>query len=153
MRGIGGAGTAGNPILVGAVTSLITVIAVFLSYNANAGLPFVPTYDVKVQVPNAAGLVPGNEVRVGGKRVGTITKIVALKGPQGTAYARLDLKLDKTAEPLYTSTRVTVRPRSPLGLKYLEVVPHKSGEKLAQDGTLPLRQANKVVDLDQVLNA
>ena len=60
----------GNPILIGAVTCLITVIAVFLSYNANAGLPFVPTYDVSVQVPNAAGLVAGNDVRVGGKRVG-----------------------------------------------------------------------------------
>jgi ABC-type transporter Mla subunit MlaD len=152
MRGIGG-GTTGNPVLVGAVTCLITVIAVFLSYNANAGLPFVPTYDVKVQVPNAAGLVAGNEVRVGGKRVGTITKISARKTQAGTTLAQLDLKLDKTAEPLYTGTRVTVRPRSPLGLKYLEVVPHKSGRKLASDQTLPLRQANKVVDLDEVVNA
>jgi virulence factor Mce-like protein len=152
MRGIGTSSSA-NPILVGAVTCLITVIAVFLSYNANAGLPFVPTYDVSADVPNAAGLVPGNEVRVGGKRVGTITKVSARKDEHGSAYAKLDLKLDKTAEPLYTSARVTVRPRSPLGLKYLEVVPHKSGEKLAQGGTLPLRQAGKVVDLDQVLTA
>jgi ABC-type transporter Mla subunit MlaD len=152
MRGIG-SGTTGNPILVGAVTCLITVIAVFLSYNANAGLPFVPTYDVHVEVPNAAGLVAGNEVRVGGKRVGTITKISARRAQGGTTLARLDLKLDKTAEPLYTGTRVTVRPRSPLGLKYLEVIPHRSGRKLAGGQTLPVRQANKVVDLDQVLNA
>jgi ABC-type transporter Mla subunit MlaD len=143
----------GNPILVGAVTCLITVIAVFLSYNANAGLPFVPTYDVSVQVPNAAGLVAGNEVRVGGKRVGTITKIFARTGPGGTTLAQLDLKLDKTAEPLYTSARVTVRPRSPLGLKYLEVVPNTSGRKLAAGKTLPVSQSGKVVDLDEVVNA
>jgi virulence factor Mce-like protein len=152
MRSLGTSTTA-NPILVGAVTCLITVIAVFLSYNANAGLPFVPTYDVSVQVPNAAGLVAGNEVRVGGKRVGTITKISARKAPAGRTLAQLDLKLDKTAEPLYTSARVTVRPRSPLGLKYLEVVPRKSGRKLAGGQTLPLSQAHEVVDLDQVLNA
>jgi virulence factor Mce-like protein len=152
MTRIGGSGGA-NPILIGAVTSLITVIAVFLSYNANAGLPFVPTYDVKVQVPNAAGLVAGNDVRVGGKRVGTITKISARKGAGGTTLAQLDLKLDKTAEPLYMSARVTVRPRSPLGLKYLEVIPNKSGPKLAAGKTLPVRQSGKVVDLDQVINA
>jgi virulence factor Mce-like protein len=140
-------------MLVGAVTCLITLIAVFLSYNANAGLPFVPTYDVSVQVPDAAGLVAGNEVRVGGKRVGTITKIGARGTPAGTTLARLDLKLDKTAEPLYTGARVTVRPRSPLGLKYLEVVPHERGRKLATGEVLPLRQAREVVDLDEVLNA
>ena len=38
------AGTlAGSPVLVGTVTVLITVVAVFIAYNANAGLPFVPT--------------------------------------------------------------------------------------------------------------
>ena len=153
MRGRAASSVFANPVLVGAVTVLVIIVAVFLSYNANAGLPFVPTYDVSVQVPSAAGLVAGNEVRVGGKRVGTITSISARKTQSGMTFARLDLKLDKTAEPLYTSTRVTVRPRSPLGLKYLEVVPHKSGAKLASGQTLPLRQANKVVDLDEVLNA
>src|SRR3954464_9954483 len=151
MRSIGS--SSANPVLVGAVTCLITLIAVFLSYNANAGLPFVPTYDVNVQVRNAAGLVAGNEVRVGGKRVGTITKILAHKTETGTTYAQLDLKLDKTAEPLYTGARVTVRPRSPLGLKYLEIVPHHTGEKLKAGQTLARGQANEVVDLAQVLGA
>jgi ABC-type transporter Mla subunit MlaD len=125
---------------------------VFLSYNANEGLPFVPTYDVNVQVPDAAGLVAGNEVRIGGKRVGTVSAISAHRRPGGV-LAKLDLKLDKTAEPLYTGARVTVRPRSPLGLKYLEIVPHHSGRKLAGGQPLALRQAHEVVDLDQVLNA
>ncbi|MEA2422631.1 MAG: phospholipid/cholesterol/gamma-HCH transport system substrate-binding protein [Thermoleophilaceae bacterium] len=152
MNRLGPGTGGGNPILIGAVTCLITTVAVFLAYNANAGLPFVPTYDVSVLVPDAAGLVAGNEVRVGGKRVGTITKIFATK-TRGRPLAQLDLKLDQTAEPLYTGTQVTVRPRSPLGLKYLEVVPHKSGRKLASGQTLPVRQARNVVDLDQVLNA
>ena len=36
---------------------LVTIVAVFLSYNANSGLPFVPTYDLKANLPNAAQLV------------------------------------------------------------------------------------------------
>ena len=151
-QGGSGPSLASSPILIGAVTFLVTIIAVFLSYNANEGLPFVPTYDVSVQVPDAAGLVPGNEVRIGGKRVGTVSTIGARTGPDGV-FAKLALKLDTTAEPLYTGARVTVRPRSPLGLKYLEIVPHRRGRKLAANQTLPLRQAREVVDLDQVLDA
>ena len=37
-----GASIAGNPVLIGAATVLVVIVAVFLSYNANQGLPFVP---------------------------------------------------------------------------------------------------------------
>ena len=66
MRRRGTASLAASPVLVGAVTVLVTVIAVFIAYQANQGLPFVPTYDVKAEVPNAQKLVRGNEVRAGG---------------------------------------------------------------------------------------
>ena len=64
-----------SPVLVGAVTMLIAIVAVFLAYNANKGLPFVPTYDLKAQLPSGANLVKGNEVRVGGFRVGVVDDI------------------------------------------------------------------------------
>ena len=47
----------------------------FLSYQANQGLPFVPTYKLSAELPNADTLVPGNEVRIGGIRVGQIKSI------------------------------------------------------------------------------
>ena len=47
-------------------------MAVFLAYNANNGLPFVPTYQLKADVPSAANLVKGNDVRIGGARVGVV---------------------------------------------------------------------------------
>ena len=59
-------GIASNPVLIGAATVLVVLVAVFLSYNANKGLPFVPTYQLKAELPNGAKLVPGNEVRAGG---------------------------------------------------------------------------------------
>ena len=60
-----GAGLSSSPVLVGAVTVLVTLVAVVISYSANEGLPFVPTYQIKAQVPNAAKLVEGNDVRAG----------------------------------------------------------------------------------------
>ena len=46
-----------------------------LAYRANSGLPFVPVKQLEVDVPNAARLVVGNEVREGGFRIGQVTKI------------------------------------------------------------------------------
>jgi ABC-type transporter Mla subunit MlaD len=151
MRPRQSASLAGSPILIGTVTVLITVVAVFLAYNANSGLPFVPTYRVTAEVPNAASLVESNEVRSGGKRVGVIDRIVAETGKR-RAYAKLALKLDKTIEPIRTDARVTVRPRSPLGLKYLELTPGRHGRAIGDGGTLPLAQARATVELDEVIN-
>ena len=65
MRGRRGALSA-SPLLVGAVTVLIALVAVFISYSANEGLPFVPTYRIEAELPNASKLVEGNDVRAGG---------------------------------------------------------------------------------------
>jgi virulence factor Mce-like protein len=151
MRPRQSASLAGSPILIGTVTVLITVVAVFLAYNANSGLPFVPSYEISADVPNAASLVEGNEVRSGGKRVGVIDRIVA-RTTSTRPYARLKLKLDKTIEPIKDDSQVTVRPRSPLGLKYLELTPGKRGRPIGQGGTLTLAHARASVELDEVIN-
>jgi virulence factor Mce-like protein len=142
-----------SPLLVGAVTILVTVVAVFLSYNANVGLPFVPTYDVGVTVPDAAGLVRGNEVRVGGFRVGIVRTIQPIPGPKGHPIARLHLQLDKKVQPIRDDTTIIVRPRSPLGLKYLEMTPGLRGRAVPANGSLPASAAKTPVELTDVLNS
>ena len=54
MRGRSASSVFANPVLVGAVTVLVVIVAVFLSYNANNGLPFVPTTSLKVRFANGA---------------------------------------------------------------------------------------------------
>jgi ABC-type transporter Mla subunit MlaD len=138
MRRNPAAALAASPTMVGAVTTLIVIVAVFLAYNANKGLPFVPVYRVSVEVPNASRLGNNNEIRIGGTRVGIIESIepVVNESSQQTAQtgsdgsetqipdigARLNLKLDKTAEPLPQDSVFRVRYRSSFGLKYLEIV-------------------------------
>ena len=102
-----------SPVLVGAVTVLIAIIAVFIAYNANSGLPFVPTYDVKAELPTGAKLVKGNEVRVGGFRVGVVEDIrpeVVGSRASARSIAVVELKLDKTIEPLPADTRAARAP-------------------------------------------
>src|ERR687893_223299 len=98
-----------NPVLVGAVTVLVTVIAVFISYNANAGLPFVPSYELKAELPSGGKLVKGNEVRVGGFRVGVVKEIKPIvKEVDGKrrAIALATLNLDKQVEPLARDSKL-----------------------------------------------
>ena len=103
-------GVASSPILVGAVTILVVIVAVFLAYNANNGLPFVSTYNLKAEVPNANALVKGNEVRIGGVRVGIVKSVVPVQESNGKVFAELSLSLDKNAEPLPVDSTVTIRP-------------------------------------------
>jgi virulence factor Mce-like protein len=156
-RGRGTASIVASPVLIGAVTTLIVIVSVFLAYNANKGLPFVPTYDVSAQVPGGANLVEGNEVRLGGFRVGIVDKIrtrFRRTPPDGKfkAIAVLDLKLDKKVEPLAEDTTVIVRPRSALGLKYVEITPGKSKKTFAPGSTIPLENAGNPVEFDDLLN-
>jgi ABC-type transporter Mla subunit MlaD len=131
----------------------VVVVGVFLAYNANKGLPFVPTYDVKVHVPSGADLVVGNDVRVGGDRVGVVNEITPVRTDNGKVSAILGLKLDKTVDPLASDSTVIVRPRSALGLKYVEITPGRSDKGLTAGDTLPLKQATpQPVEIDEVFN-
>ena len=154
-RGRGTASIVASPVLVGAVTTLIVIVSVFLAYNANTGLPFVPTYNLKAQLPGGANLVPGNEVRIGGFRVGIVDKIdagTALVQGHPRAIAVVRMKLDKSAQPLPSDTTVLVRPRSALGLKYVQLTPGKSRSDLRDGDTIPLKQASAPVEFDDLLN-
>jgi virulence factor Mce-like protein len=142
-------------VLVGAITVLIVTVSVFLAYSANKGLPFVPTYDLSATLPSASNLVEGNEVRVGGfrvgvvDRIGTTTKIVA---GQPKSVATIHMKLDKKVEPLSIDTHILIRQRSALGLKYVQLTPGTSRTTFKPGDTMPLSHASLPVELDDFLN-
>jgi virulence factor Mce-like protein len=144
---------AANPLLIGAVTTLIVVVAVFLAYNANNGLPFVPTYDVKVELPEASGLIPSNQVRIAGSRVGLISSLSAKQNPKtGRVVAIADLKLEKSVEKLPIDTRAEVQSVSAIGLKYLELEKGHSKTQLNAGATIPMKQVREPVNIDELFN-
>src|SRR5215210_8678581 len=145
-----------SPVLIGAVTLMVAIVAVFISYQANNGLPFVPTYQLKAEMPNAAKLVKGNEVRAGGFRVGFVKDIksdrMRVNGEE-RAIAVLDLELDKKIEPLSVDTTLSVRPRSALGLKYVELIPGRAKRTFQDGDTIPIRNASQnAPELEDVLS-
>ena len=143
---------AASPTLVGAITTLIVIVAVFLAYNSSSGLPFVPTYRVSVELPNGARVSPNNEVRIGGTRVGVVESITPVTDKEtGDAAAKLDLKLDKSVEPLPEDSTVAVRYKSSFGLKYVEIT-RGDGDALPEGGTLPVDQSSAQTEFDDIAN-
>jgi virulence factor Mce-like protein len=148
-----GGSLAGSPLLIGAVTTLIVLVAVFISYNANNGLPFVPTYNIKVALPEASGLQQANQVRIAGTRVGLISALHAHQDPAtGRVTAIANLKLEKNIEPLPIDSKAIVLSVSAIGLKYLELEKGSSRAPLRAGQTIPLAQTREPVDIDQLFN-
>lgn len=148
-----GGSLAGSPLLIGAITTLIVVVAVFISYNANNGLPFVPTYNIKVALPEGSGLQNANQVRIAGTRVGLVSSLSPHQDPRtGRVTAVASLKLEKSVEPLPADTRAIVLSVSAIGLKYLELEKGTSQKPLRADETIPLSQTSEPVDIDQLFN-
>jgi ABC-type transporter Mla subunit MlaD len=149
----GATAIASNPVLVGVATTLVIVVAVFLAYNANQGLPWVPTYRLTAEVPIATSLVKGNEARIGGLRVGVVDKITPVQRDDGSVMAKLDLKLETRIKPLPVDSTIIVRPRSALGLKYIEITRGDSSRGFAEGGTIPLSNATPTpVEFDDFFN-
>src|ERR1700730_3651322 len=106
-----------NPVLVGAVTVLAVMVAVFLAYSANQGLPFVPTRELKVDIADGSQLTVGNDVREGGFRVGLVSALTPVQLTGGSTVAQLTLKLDPSHGRIPVDSHVSIRARSVLGLK------------------------------------
>jgi virulence factor Mce-like protein len=152
MRRRSASSIVANPVLVGATTTLVVVVAVFLAYNASRGLPFIPTNGLKFQVSNGANLLPGNEVREGGFRVGIVDDMVPVRLPDGTTGAEVTLNIDKKVGLYPKDSTIDLRPRSVLGLKYVEITRGRDKETFAQGDMVPAKQTRFPVDLDQFYN-
>jgi virulence factor Mce-like protein len=144
---------AGSPLLIGAITTLIILVAVFLSYNANNGLPFVPTYNIKVELPEASGLQKANQVRIAGTRVGLVSNMSAHQNPNtGAVTAIAELKLEKKVEPLPADTKAVVQSVSAIGLKYLELEKGSSHQVIKAGHSIPVSNTREPVNIEELFN-
>ncbi len=142
----------GSPILIGALTVLAVIVAVFLAYNANNGLPFVPSYTLHVQVADANELTHGAEVHMGGALVGFVDGVQPTRTQNGQPIAELALKLNRSIGRLPVDSTFTIRLKGSIGQKYLAVGLGRSNRTYGDGATVPERQTGATVDLDQVLS-
>ena len=148
----GSASIVANPILVGAVTVLVVSVAVFLAYNANNGLPFVPSTTLLAELPDGAELNRGVEVREGGYRIGVVQSLKPQRISSGRIGAVVKLKLDKPAGPFPVDSRIVIRPRSPLALKIVQFERGRSDRNFPDGAQIPVVQSEIRTDLDELFD-
>jgi phospholipid/cholesterol/gamma-HCH transport system substrate-binding protein len=133
---------------VAAVAIAVVVIAVLLFAGGGGG------HTIKADFINAAQLVKGNLVEVGGQKAGSVTAINITQDGQ----AQITLQIDDDYWPLREGTRATVRQASLSGVanRYVDLsLPPGNTTKnnqIADGGIIPISQTTTAVDLDQLFN-
>lgn len=136
--------------LIGLLIATAGLVALYLSYNADKGLPFRSMTVLWVEVPNADELHEGDTVQIGGARVGMVRSIDA-EAEGARPYARIELEIVGNPRLPVDST-VSIEPLSILGEKTLVLQRGHSRRVLAPGAVLPLSQARPVVDLNAALS-
>jgi phospholipid/cholesterol/gamma-HCH transport system substrate-binding protein len=136
------------------VTLAILFAGVFLIGNTET--LFKPTYRVKAEFQNVAGLSDGAEVRVGGIHEGTVRKIDLPKRPDGKVTVIMDLQRE-TRDIVKKDSLAAIKSEGLLGDKYLEVsFGSKDAERLKDGETIrsepPLDISDLLSKTNQILD-
>jgi virulence factor Mce-like protein len=141
---------------LGLLALVLLLAGVYISYNANSGVPGQSSYEFRVDVADADRLVKTNQVRMAGVRVGQIKRVEVVPAKAGTPdpepRARITVSLQQDTDPIPVDTRVKVRPASILGASYLDLVPGKSRTTVPEGGLLALANSSANVELTDLLD-
>lgn len=135
--------------LKAAIGTTIVVVLGLVSFAVGGLRIFERTYPLAVIVDDAAGLEAGDPVRVAGVAVGSVQSVERIP-EDGTL--RVDFDVDADVEVSRAST-ISVRLRTLLGKKFLDITDPGSGPALAAGAVIPRSQTIPATDVDTLLNA
>jgi len=121
------------------------VLIALLMFGGDGG------YRVTAVFENAGQLVKGNQVRVGGRTIGSV-KDVRL---DDRAQAVVDLEIEDDMAPLHEGTMATIRVPSLSGIanRFVALQPGPDdGDEIADGGRIAADKTSAAVDLDQLFN-
>jgi ABC-type transporter Mla subunit MlaD len=111
------------------------------------------TYRVDAVFDSTANLIPGQDVKIAGARVGAVTDIELTEDRK----ARVEMEIEEGFAPFHADAECTIRPQSLIGEKFVQCRPGTPDEPALQRGdeapTVPLERTHSPVDLDLVFAA
>jgi phospholipid/cholesterol/gamma-HCH transport system substrate-binding protein len=136
--------TLARVLAVAALVAAVALIAIAMFGNGGS-------YTVHAVFASAGQLVKGNEVRVGGQTIGTITDIDL----DDSANAIVTMDIEDNLAPLHQGTTATIRATSLSGIanRYVSLQPGpNSSDEIADGGRIGADDTNAPVDLDVLFN-
>jgi phospholipid/cholesterol/gamma-HCH transport system substrate-binding protein len=141
--------TERRPWLIGIVSILILSTGTFLAFSFTKFKGLRGVYSLSAEVTDAAGLLPGNEVRVAGVKIGNVTKVTL--APDAAVVA-MELQEDIR---IPEETLLEVKLKTLLGQKFIDLqFPHSyvsgiaSGDR-PEDLTAGFMEEGDTFPLDQ----
>jgi phospholipid/cholesterol/gamma-HCH transport system substrate-binding protein len=142
-QGVTTAGAAWRFAVFAVVTTLATALLAVTILN----LDTEKTRRFSAIFTDAANVVPGDEVRMAGVRVGTVKGV--------SLFDRREAKVDftvATTVSMTDTTRVQVRYRNLIGQRYLAIVEQSGGSALEPDATIPTSRTDPALNLTTLFN-
>lgn len=101
---------------------------------------------LQMRMSNAAGLIEGTPILIGGADAGEI-EAVDVQGGE----AVIDVRVDGDHAPMRSGSTASVTWEAALGERHIEITPAERGKELPDGGTIPVKREQ--VDVDQLLAA
>jgi ABC-type transporter Mla subunit MlaD len=138
----------GRPFMVSlGLSGVIAAVALlYIGYNSPNSIPGRSYYTVNAQFENADNLTASYQVRIGGELVGQVLRPRVENG-----MGVVDLQLKPDVRPLLSDTTIRVRPRSPVGVRFVELHPGTKGTPLQEGDTIPAANTSVTVQIDEAL--
>ena len=133
---------------------LVLVLAVAAALATLGAGGSEPTYRVDAIFDSTANLIPGQDVKIAGARVGRVSDIHLTRKRK----ARVEMDVEEGFAPFRGDAECTIRPQSLIGEKFVQCHPGTPGRPPLAEGeggapTVPLEQTHSPVDLDLVFAA
>lgn len=140
--------TRGRAFLVtlGLIGVVVATTLLTIGYLSPKGIPGRSYYTLEAAFDNADNLTSSYQVRIGGRLVGQV-----LNPRVDDGKGVVDLQLTPDIKPLRSDTTLKVRPRSPVGVRFVELVPGTKGEPLDEHDRIPSEQTSVTVQIDEAL--
>ena len=130
------------------VFAVVTVLATALLAMTIGNYNFTSTRGYKAVFTDAVNLVHGDEVRLAGVRIGSISGVKLVDGDKAQVSFTVDKKVQLT-----TTTLAVIRYRNLIGQRYLALLDGPSGgANLAPGSTIPLAQTRPALNLNELFN-
>ncbi len=139
--------TAGDSLRLG-IFVLVTTLATGLLALTIGNVSFGDKTHYKAVFSDVTGVVKGDDVRVAGVKVGSVSGVKILNRTK----ALVDFDVQSTTK-LTGATNATIRYRNLVGQRYISLSEGQgSSSPLRPDGTIPLERTNPALDLTVLFN-
>lgn len=134
--------------LLGLGLIAVVLVTIYLAATAISGVPAYPYHYVSATFATASNVVPHNDVRVNGARIGQVSKITY--DPR-TNLSHVTMQL-QPGTTVHADASAAVDFVSSLGIEYITLNPGTAASGPAPKGGIPLDHTTTPVEIDNILN-